>query len=138
MALTVPIPNFSPVPEPRTEEEALDSMRVLLESGRGKEAQRAAARWTMQFPDSAKLAKWDDVLTYQHSEYRPGTGRDHKADDAWIRENAPKYPGNWMALREGVLVAMDQDLATVRRTVRELGVDPSEVLLWVQPRKPME
>lgn len=136
MALTFPTPNLSAVPEPRTEEEALDSMRVLLESGRGKEAQRAAARWSKQFPDSAKLAKWDDVLNYQHSETGPGTGRDHRADDAWIREHGQEYPGHWVALREGVPVAMGTNLAAVRREFRELGIDPKEILLWFQPGKP--
>jgi hypothetical protein len=135
MALTVPIPNISAVPEPRTEEEALDSMRVLLESGRGKEAQRAAARWTKQFPDSAKLAKWDDVLNFQHSEWRKGgTYHDHSADFDWIRDNAAKFPGNWMAIRDGALVAVDPKLAEVRRKVRELGVDAEGVLLWGEPK----
>jgi hypothetical protein len=138
MALTVPIPNSSALPEPRTEEEALDSMRVLLESGRGKEAQRAAARWTKQFPDSAKLAKWDDVLNFQQSRTGPGTGRDHRADNDWIQEHGQKYPGNWVALRDGVPVATGTNLATVRREYRDLGVDPKEILLWFQPGKPQE
>jgi hypothetical protein len=135
MALTVPTPSFSVVPEPGTEEEALDSMRVLLETGHAKEAQQAAARWAKQFPDSAKLAKWDDVLNYQHSEYRPSTWRDHGADDVWIKQNAYRYPGNWMALRGGGVVAMDPSLETVRKRVEELGIPAEEILLWCQPRE---
>ena len=136
MARTYPTPDLSAVPEPRTEEEALDSMRVLLESGRGKEAQRAAARWAKQFPDSPKLAKWDDVLNFQHSESGRGTGIDHRVDFDWIRENAAQYPGNWMAIREGVLVAMDPKLSEVSRKVRELGLEGQGVLLWAQPKTP--
>jgi hypothetical protein len=135
MALLLDNTNLPGSLEPQTEDEALDFIRELLESGRGKEAQHSAARWAKQFPDSAKLAKWDDVLNFQHSEWRKGTYHDHRADDAWIRENGHKYPGQWMALRDGQLIAMDAKIATVRRRVRELGVNPKGTLLWFQPGK---
>jgi hypothetical protein len=45
----------------------------------------------------------------------PGTtGRRLKLDATWLRERSPEYRGQWVALRDGVLVDADPRLGVLR------------------------
>lgn len=120
--------------EPKTEHEAAALIRRLVENDNAPEARRRSVEFAAQFPDSKELQHWARVLAPGKSWSTHGVSYDHRADDDWIRDNASNYPGQWMALRDGQLLAMDPDLSVVRRRVAELGVPSREVLLWGQPK----
>ena len=43
-------------------------------------------------------------------------------DIDWLRENAAKYSGKWVALADGELLAADESLASLRRRLRKLSL----------------
>jgi hypothetical protein len=127
---------YSQTQEPQTEQEAAALIRQSVESDNAPEARLRANEFVARFPDSKELQHWARVLAPGKSYSLPrGVRYDHGADDDWIRDNAAKYPGNWMALRGGVLLAIGPELSKVRRQVADLGVPEEEVLLWAQPRE---
>ena len=120
--------------DPRTEEEAAALIRQSVENDNAPEARLRANEFAALFPDSKELQHWARVLAPGSSWTTKGEWYDHRADDDWTRDNGWKYPGQWMALSGGKLLAVDTKLAVVRKKVEELGVPLREVLVWGQPK----
>jgi hypothetical protein len=132
MATALLKPITHPDLDPQNEDEAHKLIWQLLEGDRGSVARRKSIEWTAKFPESARLKRWADVLNPTYSASFPSPGRDFRADDAWFKENAHKYPGCWQAVSGGQLIAADPSLEVVTQKITEAGLPRDKVVLWKQ------
>jgi hypothetical protein len=116
----------------------LEQLRDDVSNGRVKEARAAVKELETRWPESKRVQYWARVLA--PPVVVPTTGPDPRSrprdrERAWLKEHAREYPGCWLAVFEGRLVAADPDLEVVfRETRRELG-EEGAVLYW-QPGTP--
>jgi hypothetical protein len=90
------------------------------------------------WPESERVQYWARVLA-------PPTSRSMAEPDsrprpldrerAWLREHGREYPGCWLALYEGRLIAADPDLEVVL-TVANQTPEGQRALLHQQPGRP--
>ncbi|MBI4470506.1 MAG: hypothetical protein HY650_14410 [Acidobacteria bacterium] len=116
-------------------EQVLSEFHLLVAEGAIPEAR-----------EKIKLAKESGLASAQPDRWarflEPPTTRVVKAgkrtsrdkEFAWIRANAARYEGQWLALYEDRLVASGEALTEVLKTVKEQGAEDL-VLLHFQPRQ---
>jgi hypothetical protein len=80
------------------------------------------------------VREWPDAELVQHYvrvlepprvlPSRPGTGKSFtQAETAWLKAHAHEYPGCWIAIDDGRMIAADPDLKVVRKAAKEDGAD---------------
>jgi hypothetical protein len=101
-------------------EEKLAELRRLFETSRIPEARLFVKELALAWPEDPRVRHWDKVLAPPVARLipGPGTGRDRTRDYQWLDEHASEYPGCWIAVYEGELVAADPSLATVNEMIR--------------------
>ena len=79
----------------------------------------AAAHW----PDSERIQHWARVLEPPRILARgPAKGGSFSpAEKAWLRAHAHEYPGCWLAIDEGRLIAANPDLGAARAAAAKDG-----------------
>jgi hypothetical protein len=114
------------------EEEDLKRLIRLVEESRVDEARVLAPQLAAKWPESQPIQHMARVLEPPKVTVGGKPGRSHKGDFAWLKEHAHEYPGCWLALYEGQLIAANPDRKTVVAAAREeLGDEPA--LLFYQP-----
>jgi len=98
------------------------AIQRLLEQGRIHQA-RATLVWALSNrPESEVLARWRRVLAPARARLTgQATGRSRQREQAWLREHAPEYQGQWVALDGDRLLAAGSKLAEVRERARATG-----------------
>ncbi|HEX4962381.1 MAG TPA: DUF5678 domain-containing protein [Thermoanaerobaculia bacterium] len=104
----------APDPEERTPESFLEDIRAALNAGTQRGAREIAARGLVLFPDHPELQRLYHAL-------KPGEARsvsgprqpDRRETFNWIRENAWKYRGQWIAVLDSRLIAASPDFNEV-------------------------
>jgi len=71
---------------------------------------------------SEKLDYWKKVLAEPVARLAgPGSSGDIKKDMMWLENNADKYKGKWIALKDGVLIGSHESRPELRRTLEQSG-----------------
>lgn len=71
---------------------------------------------------SEKLDYWKKVLAEPVARLAgPGSGGDMRKDMMWLENNADKYKGKWIALKDGVLIGSHESRPELRRTLEQSG-----------------
>lgn len=99
--------------------EDVDAARQLI--------QGLARRW----PASAAVQRMAEVLAHPQVT-SVGKQRSRKQEMAWLRQNARRYPGCWIALHGETLIAADPDVAQVKAAIRNSPY-AADALLHFQP-----
>jgi hypothetical protein len=98
-------------------------LRDLLSSSKVPEARVLSKELAAKWPESETLQHYARVLEPPVVRRLPqGKPRDFGKDYAWIREHGHEYPGYWLAIYEGRLVAADLDMNRVLAAIREAGL----------------
>ena len=117
-----------------SEEAAVQHVRSLVESSRVKEARVKIDEFLKVWPDSKPLNIAARILAPAVAKVVPPSKpqRSRIREHQWIRENARKYPGEWLLVFEDRLIASGADLNEVIEQGKAIegGVDG---VLWYQP-----
>lgn len=93
----------------------------LVEAGRVTEARQLVSLLQKASP-SPGLEQWARVLAPPEVSAAPAaTGSAMARDNAWLRANARDYAGQWVALRDGVLVGADASRVALHRRLEQAG-----------------
>lgn len=114
----------------------LARLNRLVEEHKVEEARRLAPELAAKWPDSPEIQHMVRVLEPPRIlPNKPGPkGRDFGEDFAWIKEHAHEYPGCWIALYKGRLIAANPSRARVVEAVRaSLNAREELALLHFQP-----
>ncbi|MBW2060561.1 MAG: hypothetical protein JRI95_03240 [Deltaproteobacteria bacterium] len=103
-------------------ERELAIVKDLVEDGRVVDARHLLS--SIQVPPglSTKLDTWRKVLAEPRTKPREiATGGDLKKDALWLRKNASKYKGQWVALKDGALLGNDTSRVKLHHALKDEG-----------------
>ena len=105
-------------------EDCVATIQALLANGEAGAARHAVAEAVVRFPDHPWIKKASRIINPD----RVVTGGAADAPDrseefAWLRENAPKYHGQWVALLGNDLLASGLAFEDVLQEVRARGLE---------------
>lgn len=92
-----------------------EHLGALLSAGRGAEARAYAQQLEKRWPDVPEVQHYVRALAPSSVRKLTGAGvfRSPDADYAWLREHAYRYPGQWLAVFDGRLVANGTEFRSV-------------------------
>jgi hypothetical protein len=126
--------------EPTTEQERLaaDLQRLhdLLESDQVEQARRFVKELEQRWPEAERVQHFAKVLAPPKVRSRPDIpARSRSQEMKWLKEHAHEYPGCWLAIHGGDLIAADPDRRVVIAKAREI-LGEEGALLFRQPERP--
>jgi len=81
---------------------------------------------------SDKLAYWQRIFAKPKKlPSTPASSVGNYANVAWIRRQSRPYYGQWVALREGVLLGANDDPNALRQQLKEVGTYPGAVFIKI-------
>lgn len=98
----------------------LRRLRDLVDNGRVDEARVLIKEMEQRWPESAPVQHFARVLA--PPKVLPPSGRPNRSferEHAWLRQHAREYPGQWLAVLGGRLVAADRELSRVLELLRQ-------------------
>jgi len=96
-----------------------EELRRLVEAGRVEDARLRLGEAIAAGATASELGGWPAVLLShllpeRKAVTRPGTGRgDFVANMKWLEQHREEYRGEWVAMRDGVLVGSDRSRAVL-------------------------
>jgi len=107
--------------EPGTHGEKIKKhVKKLVERGQIEDARELLAN--IQPGTSAALNNWQKALAIPIvKSTKSAGGEDIKKDGIWLQANSGKYRGNWIALKNGVLLGTHESRVELRRSLKETG-----------------
>ena len=109
-------------------ESILSEIRQLLEAGEIRTAKRLASEAARRHPAHAEIGDLHRTLNEGRSFARPGTGRDLRAEYAWLRDPPKEYRGRWVALIGEAIVGSAETLQELQASLPpDLGQTPLAV-----------
>ena len=101
---------------------AIETMvRQLLARERVLAARKLVAAVPSDHTVDEPLRRLRVVLAEPVVRRRLPTRTRHSGEIDWLRKNAAKYSGKWVAVADGELLAADESLASLRRSLRKLA-----------------
>ncbi len=106
-------------PETPTPESFLEEIKAILNSGTLVGAREVAERGLALYPDHPELRRLHHAFRpYYVRPAPPGHNIPDRRDTyEWLRQNADKYRGQWVAVLGTELIAASPDLETVHKAV---------------------
>jgi hypothetical protein len=107
-----------------------EEVKRLVESYRLHEARQFLDAVSQTLGPSDKLAYWQRVLA--KTKVLPGTPASsvgNFANAAWLRHHARQYQGQWIALREGVLLGAHKNHRELSQQLRDSGTEPGAMVI---------
>lgn len=103
-----------------TPETFLQEIQAILNSGTLEGAREVAERGLALFPDHAELRRLHHAFRPYHVRPAPPGNKipDRRDTYEWLRQNADKYRGQWVAVLGTDLIAASPDLDEVREAVQ--------------------
>ncbi|MCP4104715.1 MAG: hypothetical protein GY749_04130 [Desulfobacteraceae bacterium] len=97
-----------------------DHIRNLVEKGRVQEARSVLP--VVRCRGSERLKHWKKVLALPKARVTKSTTSGDKIKNAlWFRENAHKYKGKWIALKDGVLLGSHKSRIELHQNLKQAG-----------------
>jgi Family of unknown function (DUF5678) len=112
-----------------TPETFLAEIQAIFNSGTLRGAREVAERGLALFPDHPELRRLHHALRPYEVRSIPGKNApDRRETYEWLRQNAEKYKGQWVAVLGGHLVAASPQLARVIEEVDRISFDAPPLL----------
>lgn len=113
-----------------TPESFLEEIRAIINSGTLRGAREVAGQGLALYPDHPELKRLHHVL--RPFEVRSVSGGrnipDRRDTYEWLRQNAAKYKGQWVAVLGSDLIAASSDLDEVLEAVKRASLDALPLL----------
>lgn len=96
-------------------------IRNMVEQGNISEARRLIS-W---IPDgvSPSLDRWRRLLAEPVvSRGAPASGKNSRADFLWIQRNADRYKGQWVAIKDGILLGSNRSRLLLHKELKRLNI----------------
>lgn len=94
-----------------------EHVKNLVENGQIEEAREVLS--TIQPGTSTVLDNWQRVLSNPKAKLeKSAEGENIKKDVFWLQNNSDKYKGNWIALRNGILLGAHKSRIELRRSLK--------------------
>lgn len=114
-------------------DQGLADIRALLENADMIGARAAVGRLMADWPDSERVQRLARLIAPPVFQVRHGNPKPSRtADHQWLHDHVHDYPGQWVAVLGGELVASDRELRVILEQARST-TRPDEVLLHFQP-----
>ena len=107
------------------------SIRCELESGAVRKAWRLATEGAARFPGHEELDRLSRLLAPPVVTRGSGNVPDMSKAFQWLKENASKFRGQWVALSPEGLIAASPDYDELLRIVRSLDQSASPLVHFV-------
>jgi len=124
-----------PDPEERTPESFLEEIQDIFNSGTLRGAREVAAQGLALYPDHTELRRLYHVLGPFKSRNKGRVSShsrrqqpDRRETFQWLRENAWKYEGQWVAVLGPKLIAASPKLSEVLKVIEEGHFDEPPLL----------
>lgn len=102
------------------EELIAEQLKKLIENGSVAEAREILT--TIQVGRSPKIEHWRKVLAEPKARCAPSaTGGSFREDAVWLQQHARKYQGQWVALKQGVLLGSHASRLELHRVLKHAG-----------------
>jgi len=112
-------------------EEVLRRLLALIEGDKVEEARALVAYATQSNPDSLALRRWARLLRPPEATLSIRKRfRDTRPEREWLNTHRHDYPGCWLAVANGRLVAADPDLERVQEAIRDAVGDDGAVICY--------
>ena len=113
-------------------EEALVRLRKLVEADAVEQARAAAPGMLERWPDDPRVQKWNQVLALPTVRVVPRDPRNTWPEDRkWLRAHQHEYPGCWITVYGGRLVAAGATFQEVLDATRAAVGDCPAVVSYV-------
>ncbi len=108
------------------------AVTLALQTGAHLIARECALAGNRRFPDYLELQKMARILAPPNAKSIPGQGNPSwRANRAWLQQHWDDYRGHWVALRQGQLLAVADDVNGLVAQVGELkGTDILITSIW--------
>jgi hypothetical protein len=111
--------SFYPITEDRPDYQVAARIRALLTAGRLRTALKALEITAQTHPDSTILKRLRGLLKPARAYRVKREPIDQKAEREWLRMHAHEFRGQWIAIRNGVLLANGVDPFEVKERAKE-------------------
>jgi len=109
-----------------------EEVKRYVESGRLHEARQFLEAVSQTLGPSDKLAYWQRVLAKTKVlPSTPASGVGDFANVAWLRHHSRPYYGQWIALREGVLLGANENRSVLRQQLKDSRTHQGAVFIKV-------
>jgi hypothetical protein len=97
-----------------------DHVKKLVENGNIEDAREVLS--TFQPGTSTALDNWQRALASPKAKLEKSAGGENiKKDALWLQNNSDKYKGNWIALKNGILLGTHESRIELRRSLKQVG-----------------
>jgi hypothetical protein len=97
-----------------------EHVRTLVENGQIADAREVLS--TIQPGTSTALDNWQRALANPKAKLDKSAGGESiKKDALWLQDNSEKYKGNWIALKNGILLGAHESRIELRRSLKQAG-----------------
>jgi hypothetical protein len=97
-----------------------EHVKKLVENGQITDAREVLS--TIRPGTSKTLDNWQRVLSNPKAKLEKSAGGENiKKDALWLQNNSDKYKGNWIALKNGVLLGANESRIELRRSLKQAG-----------------
>jgi hypothetical protein len=124
---------LDPEPHDLTPGSFLEEIKAILNSGTLVGAREVAERGLALFPDHAELRRLHHAFRpYYVRPAPPGNNIPDRSDTfEWLRQNADKYQGQWVAVLGSRLIAASPELSEVFAVVDKTPLDALPLLHFI-------
>lgn len=107
-----------------------EDVKRYVEAGRLHEARQFLEAVSQTLGPSDKLAYWQRVLAKTKVlPSTPASSVGNFANAAWLRHHARQYQGQWIALREGILLGVHQNHRGLYQQLRDSGTESGAMVI---------
>jgi hypothetical protein len=97
-----------------------EHVKNLVENGQIADAREVLS--TIPPGTSTALDNWQRVLSNPKAKLEKSAGGENiKKDALWLQNNSDKYKGNWIALKNGILLGANESRIELRRSLKQAG-----------------
>ncbi|UCH96032.1 MAG: hypothetical protein JSV88_04060 [Candidatus Aminicenantes bacterium] len=98
-----------------------EHVKKLVEEGQIEDAREVLS--TIQPGISTELDNWQRALANPKAKLEKSAegGESIKEDALWLQDNSDKYKGNWIALKNGILLGAHESRIELRRSLKHTG-----------------
>jgi hypothetical protein len=109
-----------------------EDVKRLVEAGRLVEMRELLEEVSQTLGPSDKLAYWQRLFAKPKKlPSTPASSVGNHANVAWIRRQSRPYYGQWVALREGVLLGANDNPDTLQQQLQETGTYSGAVFIKI-------
>ncbi|MFC2146367.1 hypothetical protein ACFLRT_03295 [Acidobacteriota bacterium] len=97
-----------------------EHVKKLVENGQIADARGVLS--TIQPGTSTALDNWQRALANPKAKLDKSAGGESiKKDALWLQDNSDKYKGNWIALKNGILLGVHESRIELQRSLKQAG-----------------